>query len=507
MRVRGRRTRWRCGAARIFPWRHLLSLSVLLSSSGYASSEDWPQFRGPNCTGISRSQKALSVEFSDTENVRWSATIGDGVSSPVVAAGRVFTTAMVDEESVALFCFDAETGEKLWQRDWPTGPLPPIHKVNSHASATPAADAERVYFYFSTLGLQALDAETGELVWKTGLPVPYFVFGWGAGMSPVLFQDKVLFCQDDDLHPALYAIDRETGHILWKDNRYDMAVNYSHPIVCDTRNGPEIVVAGTGKLIGYDPRDGRRLWHARVLLRNIKTTPVSRDGILYISLESGGIANQWLGFADKNKDRKLTRDEIREAVKPQDVPEAFFKNRFDRGDADGDGVLRGEELDNAFLDPGNIAGGRWDAKNPSDSYVLAVRGGGRGEVTSTHLLWKHRSRAPDHIVSPLVVENRMFVVKGGGISSCFKTGSGEPLWARQRIGNTANYFASPVYGDGKIYVTGANGIIVVLESGPELKILAKNDMGEDCVATPAIADGKLFIRTRKKLYCVANPSD
>ncbi len=306
IRAGGRKRRWRCGAASIFPWQHLLTLSVWLSSSGYASGEDWPQFRGPNCTGVSRSQKALPVEFSDTEHVRWSAMVGDGVSSPVVAAGRVFTTAMVDEGSVALFCFDAETGEKLWQRDWATGPLPPIHKVNSHASGTPAADAERVYFYFSTLGLQALDAETEELVWKTALPVPYFVFGWGAGMSPVLFEDEVLFCQDDDLHPAPYAFDRETGHILWKDDRYDMAVNYSHPIVCDTGNGPEIVVAGTGKLIGYDPRDGRRLWHARVLLRNIKTTPVSRAGILYISLESGGIANQWLGFADKNKDLKLT---------------------------------------------------------------------------------------------------------------------------------------------------------------------------------------------------------
>src|SRR5205823_12848512 len=123
-----------------------IAITALTLRAGRTLAEDWPQFRGPNCSGISISENPLPTTFSATENVRWSAKLGDGIGSPVVAAGRVFVSSMTADETVSLFAFDAATGHKLWQRDWPTGPLAEIHKTNSHASTTPAADAERVYF-------------------------------------------------------------------------------------------------------------------------------------------------------------------------------------------------------------------------------------------------------------------------------------------------------------------------------------------------------------------------
>lgn len=476
-------------------------VAVIAVASAFA--EDWPQFRGPNCTGISTASAPLPADFSKTEGVTWTAKLGDGIGSPVVAAGRVFTSAMVDDETVGLFAFDAATGDELWQRTWPVGDVGDTHKTNSHASTTPVADAERVYFYFGTLGMVTVDAKTGKDVWRKELPVPYFVFKWGAGMSPVLYRDLLLFCQDDDLNPAFYAFDKRTGKLKWKDDRNDMSVNYSHPVICKTDVGDEIVVAGTGILVGYDPTNGKRLWQAKTLLRNIKTTPVCKDGVIYISLQSGGIANQWLASVDRaetgNNDGKLTREEIQAFVGNRTVPEKFFEKTFGRGDLDGDGDLEGRELDIAFLHSENFAGASYDAKNPAAEFILAVRGGGRGDVTDTHVLWKHSTKHTDHIVSPIILDNRMLLVKCGGIATCFDTGNGDKIFGPVRIGNEGDYFASPICGDGKIYVASENGKIVVLRDSNELEVLAVNDMGDSILGTPAIADGALFVRTRKSL--------
>lgn len=487
-----------------------LLVAVVLATASTSRADDWPQFRGPNASGISTGKAPLPVKFSATENVRWSAEIGDGIGGAVVADGRLFVSGMTADETVSLFAFDAATGKQLWKRDWPTGPLAEIHQTNSHASTTPAADGERVYFYFSTLGLLAVDARSGADVWKQSLPTPFFVFKWGPGMSPVLYRDLVLFCQDDDLFPAFYAFDKTTGELRWKDDRLDMAVNYTHPVVCTAGGRDDIVVAGTGMLIGYDPETGRRRWQAKTLLRNIKTTPVVVDGVIYIALQSGGIANQWLASVDRaetgNSDGKLSQDEVQAFVGATKVPETFFDKTFGRGDLNKDGLLEGEELDLAFLHPENIAGARFSAENAAEEFILAVRGGGEGDVTESHLLWKHPTKHTDHIVSPLVLDGRMLLVKEGGITTLFDTSDGRPLRGPKRIGNGGGYFASPVYGDGKIYVASENGSVVVLKNSSDYEQLAVNDLGESIIATPAIADGRLFFRTRTKILCIGADS-
>ena len=142
--------------------------------------------------------------------------------------------------------------------------------------------------------------------------------------------------------------------------------------------------------------------------------------------------------------------------------------------------------------------------NGKSGDVYAVKPGGRGDVTKTHLLWKHPTKHTDHIVSPLVVGKRMLLIKGGGIATCFDTQAGKPVWKPRRIQATGEYFASPIYGDGKIYVAGENGFVVVLNNdGQELKILSKNDMGDAIIGTPAISDGQLIVRTRSRLYCIS----
>jgi outer membrane protein assembly factor BamB len=220
------------------------------------------------------------------------------------------------------------------------------------------------------------------------------------------------------------------------------------------------------------------------------TTPAVVDDRIYVTVESYGDTDRVLKFAllewkDTNQDGKLEKSELAEA----------FGEKFDKGDANKDGYLVDKEIDDAFQAETNRVGG--------GSVVQRIRGGGSGDVTATHLEWNLNNKSPSNIVSPLVSNGRLFLVKKGGISASFAANDGKTVWEKKRIRNLGNYYASPIAGDGKIYVTGENGFIVVLEDSPELKILEKNDMGEPCLATPAIADGRLFVRTLNKLYCLS----
>lgn len=454
------------------------------------TAEDWPQFRGVNASSVSTS-KNLPTEFSHTDKVAWLAELGDGVSCPIVVAGRLYNTGMTAPTTLSVFCHDAATGKQLWKTDLETGKLPRITPPNSHASSTPCCDGKRVYVHFSTLGLLAFDVADGKEVWRHELPLPAYLMDWGAATSPIVYKDTVLFCQDDDLNPFLLCVDAATGKEKWKTLRSDMLGGYSVPVLCEVDGQTDIVVAGSGMMKGYDPETGKERWTCNTMLRTIMTSPVVKDGIIYVAVQSYGDSTRTLKFAllewlDTNQDGKLARDEI-----PKE-----FHARFDTSDKNKDGFIEGTELDTAFQSPNNQVGG--------GNIIQAIKGGGKGDVTRTHVLWNLNNRAPSNLASPLVVNDKLFVVKKGGLSSCFNVSEGKTHWELKRIGNLGDYYSSPVAADGKIFVTGENGFLVVLEDGPEMKILAKNDMGGSCIATPAIADGRIFIRTREKIFCIAN---
>ena len=462
-------------------------MAILFAVSSVLA-EDWPQFRGPNCTGVSRDSKNLPVKFSSTEKVLWSVELGEGISSPVIARRRVFVTSMVDAQKFAVFGLDALTGREIWRQEYDTGPLLDITSPNTQASSTPVTDGERVYVYFSTLGLLAFDAASGKPLWKHPIAKPFYLLGWGAANSPILHEDMVIFNQDDDLSPMLLALDKYTGRLRWRTPRPEMLAGYAVPVVCRAGGRADLVVAGSGKLKGYDPATGNELWTCNTLLRTIMTTPAVHDGVIYISVQSAGDTNRVLKIAllqwkDTNQDGKLSKSEI---------GKAFWK-KFDQGDANRDGFLEDDEIDRAFQAPTNMAGG--------GNIIQAIKGGGRGDVSKTHVLWNLSNRAPSNIVSPLLLDGRLFVVKKGGISSCFDAATGKTIWKLKRIRNMGTYYASPIAGDGKLYVTGENGFMVVLKQGPRVEVLAKNDLGESCIATPAIAGNRLYVRTLHKLYC------
>jgi outer membrane protein assembly factor BamB len=168
------------------------------------------------------------------------------------------------------------------------------------------------------------------------------------------------------------------------------------------------------------------------------------------------------------------------------------KKNFKRYDFNKDGVLSKEEwqqIRNGML--------RWTAQMKNRDLCLAIRSGGTGDVTESHVLW-NESEGISQVTSPLYYKEHLYTVKFGGFVSCFDAQNGEKLF-REKLGANGYYFASPVAGDNKIYLSSGKGIVVVIEAGDSFRILAQNKIGERIKATPALLDGKIYLRTAKHM--------
>jgi outer membrane protein assembly factor BamB len=231
--------------------------------------------------------------------------------------------------------------------------------------------------------------------------------------------------------------------------------------------------------------------------------PVAADGLLFVVAQfAGGDQDDRLKIPsftellkkyDKDKDGKLSRDEI---------PEDVVLYRRDPKNRDGDIRLR--DLFYAFdlNKDGKIDSLEWFAislmANRLDNALFAIRPGGRGEVSRTHIAWKEKKSLPE-VPSPLVYGGRLYLVKTGGFVSCLEAKTGKLLY-RGRLGESGSYYASPVAGDGKIYFASESGVITVIKEGDKLEVLARNDLDEPIMATPALVGGRVYVRTAGHLY-------
>lgn len=131
--------------------------------------------------------------------------------------------------------------------------------------------------------------------------------------------------------------------------------------------------------------------------------------------------------------------------------------------------------------------------------MVAIRPGGAGDITGTHVAWK-QTRGLPYVPSPLCYRGRVYLVKSGGLVSCFEARTGRPFYQEERLGALGDYYASPIAADGRIYAASQNGVVVVLDDGEALNVLARNDLGEGIMATPAIVEGRLYVRTLTHLW-------
>jgi outer membrane protein assembly factor BamB len=220
----------------------------------------------------------------------------------------------------------------------------------------------------------------------------------------------------------------------------------------------------------------------------LKSVPLIDGDVIYVSgWETGGDSTEppsvptfgeTLEKFDTDHDGKISRAEIGWKSAQQ----------FGETDLNHDGVL--DERDWNF----------YRARKTSQNNTVAIRAGGKDDVTDTHVLWRFRKPVPN-VPSPLLYNGVIFLMKEGGILTTLDPKTGEVLKQGRLTGALGQYWSSPVAADGKVYVASQEGQVTVLKAAGKWDVMEINEFGEEIFATPAIVDGRIYLRTRAALYC------
>jgi outer membrane protein assembly factor BamB len=240
----------------------VLTALIVLLASGWALAGDWPQFRGPNGNGIG-TDTGLPESWSPTDNLKWKAPLpGRGLSCPVIVGNRLFVTASSGMAMTRLHVlgYDADSGERLWERQfWATGQTL-CHPKTCMAGPTPVTDGKHVWCLFATNDLICLNA-AGDVEWYRSLSADYPLMTnhVGRAASPVLFEDLLIVPLENQGASYLVGIDAKTGVNRWKVER-PLENNWTTPVFAQRNGRTEVVLQGMRVLTGFDPRTGDKLW-------------------------------------------------------------------------------------------------------------------------------------------------------------------------------------------------------------------------------------------------------
>jgi outer membrane protein assembly factor BamB len=474
---------------------------------------NWPGFRGPDADGTSGEEKA-PTHFGQSSNLIWKAQVLHGHSSPVTWKGQLFLTG-ADGNKLSTMCFDCVSGNKLWEQSINVEKLEPVHEANSHATSTPVTDGKRLCVYFGSFGLIAYDL-AGKELWRKPLPVPKTFFDQGTGTSPILAEDKlVVFIQiGQDSH--LLAVNPADGEVVWKAPMPDFNNSYSTPVCWKEAGKGFVGMMCAERFTAFDLEDGKEAWWVDGLGHQACSTPIAvLDSLVIAAAGVQGESSNMTpppGFEEALKKYGHPGEEV---IAFEDIPDnLLFTDRQTTGGQGNmslkkafgmfGGVKAGDKVDKEKWDQicGRLAGFRNGPWN--QTVVMSVRTGGKQDVSGSQILWKETKGVPE-IPSPLVWHNRLYLIRSGGILVCRDLETGKLIY-EERIDSPGGYYASPVLVDGRIYLASDRGTVTVVKTGDSLEVLARNDLGEPVIASPAVSDDVLYIRSAGQLWAFGEKS-
>ncbi|HEY8413062.1 MAG TPA: PQQ-binding-like beta-propeller repeat protein [Pyrinomonadaceae bacterium] len=432
-----------------------LALVALFSLTTVGFAANWPQWRGPDGSGIS-TEKNLPAEWTPTKNIKWKTPIaGRGHSSPIVWGNKIFLTTAIEGELVPdakaakhmiegkeyvhpdsvganhkhtfkVIALNRDTGKILWETvAWEGTPYDNRHRKSSYAASTPATDGKLVYAFFGSEGLYAFDFN-GKPAWNAQLGKMGTV-GMGTGTSPILYENLVIVQCDEENGESSFivALDKKTGKEVWRTPR-KVQVSWSTPLLVRGATRSELIASGTEFVISYDPATGKELWRHKGVESNAIPSPVANSDMVFVVA----------GF------------------------------------------------------PAKIA--------------MAIKLGGSGDLTGTpNVPWKY-AKGTAYVPSPILYGDYLYLTTDRGILTCIDAKTGEVKYEGGRIPIPATFTASPVAFEGKILMTSEDGDTFIVKAGPKHEIIGTNSIGEAVYASPAIAEGRIFIRGEKNLYCIGS---
>jgi outer membrane protein assembly factor BamB len=457
----------------------------LAVAAGAAEPPDWSRFRGPNGSGISNAVE-VPTEFGPEKNLLWRLPLPQGHSSPILWRDRIYLTGLRNDVLVT-FAIDRGAGRIVWEREAPKVKTVVVDKRNNPASPSAAVDDRGVYVFFPDYGVIAYDL-SGRQLWTMALGPFNNIYGMGA--SPIIVGDLLVLACDQSLGSYLMAIDRRSGKMAWKVDRPEAKSGHSTPILWRDRDGrDQIILPGSFLLTSYDAATGRKLWWVGGLSFEMKSTPVIGGDTIYVNGYGAPVndpgnkvsvpsADEVWKTADADKDGVLSKAEFPKYT------QAFW---FVVADLDGNGTLTRDEW--AY----------YRAALDSENGMLAIRLGGSGDMSSTAIRWKYQRSVPQ-LPSPILFGRVLYMVNDNGIVTTLNPDSGEVIKQGRLTGAPGAVFASPIAAGGNLFFTTEAGAVVVVEPGGDLKVKAVNDLKEDAYATPAFADGRIYVRTTQALY-------
>jgi len=417
---------------------------------------DWPYWRGPAADGMAVGDAPLT--WSATENVKWKTDIpGLGHSSPVIWGDYIFLTTAIKTGAAGA-----------------AAPTPPPAAEVGRGRGGFGGGGPQVEHKFDVL---ALDRTTGKILWqrtaKTAVPHEggHNQYGSFASNSPVtdgtyvyaFFGSRGMYCYDFK------------GALVWEKDfgvqmRMKMAFGEGMApvlagdklvLVFDHEAGSFIVVLDkkTGKEIWRATRDEKTNWAAPLVTKVGARTEVIVAGsnkTRSYDLETGKVIWECAGLGANTIPQPVRQDDL------------------------------------VFLMTGY--------QNPK---LMAVRLGREGDLTGTDAIVWSQTRGTSYTPSPVIFDNKLYVLTDSGMISCFNARTGEPYYHQTRLPKTYSFKSSPVGANGKLYLATENEDVVVLRMGEKFEVLATNTMTDQVfIATPAISGGEIFLRSKTTLFCI-----